>query len=152
MVYDRSPGLWFAPGCVTSQFNLATNEALLGVRGHFKLLLEEGNGHPGKAGAGAALAGVGNAGTVVVAKELLHLVPGHLQPSFSEPDPRFGSHMLLLEHSCLLLHLVVALDVHREGMGDAALDCGGTTLDDVGVLGLGEEDRQGKGGGVAIRQ
>ena len=152
MVYDHLPGLWFAPGCVTSQFNLATNKALLGVRGHFKLLLEEGNGHPGKAGAGAALAGVGNAGTVVVAKELLHLVPGHLQPSFSEPDPRLGSHMLLLEHSCLLLHLVVALDVHREGMGDAALDCGGTTLDDVGVLGLGEEDRQGKGGGVAIRQ
>ena len=137
---------------MASQFNLSTNETLLRIRRNLKLLLEEGDGHSGKARAGPPLAGVGNAGTVVVAKELLHLVPGHLQPSFSEPDPRLGSHMLLLEHSCLLLHLVVALDVHREGMGDAALDCGGTTLDDVGVLGLGEEDRQGKGGGVAIRQ
>ena len=145
MGYDNLPRLWFAPGCVTSQFNLATNEALLGIRGNFKLLLEEGNGHSCKAGAGAALAGVGNAGAVVVAKELLHLVPGHLQLSFGEPDPRLGSHMLLLEHSRLVLHLVVALDVHRESMGDTALDSGGTTLDDVSVLGLGEEDRQGKG-------
>ena len=136
MVYDNLPGFWFAPGCVTSQFNLAANEALLRVRRHLKLLLEEGNGHPGKAGAGATLAGVGNAGAVVVAKELLHLVPAHLQSSFGEPDPRLGSHMLLLDHPRLLLHLVVALDVHGESMGNAALDCGGTTLDNVGVLRL----------------
>ena len=78
MGYDNLPRLWFAPGCVTSQFNLATNEALLGVWWDFKLLLEEGNGHSCKAGAGAALAGVGNAGAVVVAEELFHLIPRYL--------------------------------------------------------------------------
>ena len=86
---------------------------------------------------------------MVVAEELLHLVPGDLEPSLGEPDPRLGSNVLLLHHPGLLLHLVVALDVHGEGVGDPALDGGGARLDDVGVLGLGEEDRQGEGGRVA---
>ena len=137
---------------MASQFDLSTNETLLRIRGNLKLLLEEGDCHSGKARAGPPLAGVGNAGAVVVAKELLHLIPRHLKTSFGEPDPRLRSNMLLLDHPRLFLHLVVALDVHGEGMGDTALDRSCTTLDDVGVFGLGEGDGQGKGGRVAIRQ
>ena len=94
----------------------------------------------------ATLPAVGDAGAVVVPKELLDLVPGHLKPGLGVGPAGLVLHLL---HAGRLLHLIVALDVDGEGVGDPALEGGGASLDDIGVLGLLEEDGQGEGGGVA---
>ena len=75
-----------------------------------------------------------------VTKELLHLVPGDLDPGVGDPDAGLRVNVVL--GGGLVLDLILTLDVDTQGMSHATLQLCRLVLDNKRVLGLIKEDWQ----------